>query len=166
MDEIVRRGIRVPFAFTDSLDLEWACHPNWFYRISKLALPFIEHRTVPAAHILDGIDPIPENLDDYVLKPLYSFAGGGVIVGPAWAQVESIPATMRGQYLLQERVRYAPVLETPSGRACVELRVMVLWIDEPVPVMLLARTGKGAMMGVDFNRNFDWVGASCALISA
>ncbi len=166
MDEIVRRGIRLPFAFTDSLDLEWACHPNWFYRISKFSLPFIEHQTVPPARILDGIGTIPDNLEDYVLKPLYSFAGGGVIVGPARAQVESIPVKMRGKYLLQERVRYAPILETPSGPAFVELRVMVLWIDEPVPVMLLARTGKGAMMGVDYNSSTDWVGASCALISA
>ena len=165
VDEISRRGIRMPFSFTDRLDLEWACHPNWFYRISKFSLPFIEHETVPLTRFLDRIDVIPENLDAYVLKPLYSFAGGGVIVGPAREQVDAVPAALRDRYLLQERVRYAPVLETPSGPAYVELRVMVLWNDEPVPVMLLVRTGKGVMMGVDFNRSFDWVGASCALVA-
>ncbi|MBL0175556.1 MAG: hypothetical protein IPP94_09880 [Ignavibacteria bacterium] len=164
IDEITQKKIAVPFSFTDDLDVEWACHPNWFYRISKFSIPYLDHPAVPKTLFLDAFDALPDDLENSVLKPLYSFAGSGVIVSPTRADVDAVPADQRGAWLLQEKVEYAPALLTPSGGTKVELRVMILWDKEPAPVMLLTRTGRGRMMGVDFNKNLDWVGATCCLV--
>ena len=37
---------------TQELDVEWVPHPNWFYRISKFTLPFINHPYVPETFFL------------------------------------------------------------------------------------------------------------------
>jgi hypothetical protein len=164
IDEIEQKKIPVPFSFTDELDVEWACHPNWFYRISKFSIPYLAHPKVPRTRFLADWDAIPADLENFVLKPLYSFAGSGVIVSPTRDEVDRVPADQRDKWLLQEKVEYAPAMLTPSGGSKVELRVMILWDDAPVPVMLLTRTGRGRMMGVDFNKNLDWVGATCCLV--
>lgn len=164
IDEIERRTVPMAFRFTDDLAVEWACHPNWFYRISKFSLPFLAHPAVPATRFLDDLPAVPDDLENYVLKPLYSFAGGGVIVGPAAEDVRAVPDALRHAYLLQRRVEYADALLTPEGGTKMELRVMIIWDEEPVPVMLLVRTGRGKMMGVNFNTDLRWVGATCALI--
>jgi hypothetical protein len=164
IDEIEREHIPVPFRFTDDLDVEWACHPNWYFRISKFSIPYLDHPAVPKTVFLDRLRDVPENLDEYVLKPLYSFAGTGVIVSPSRQDVLTVPADQKHLWLLQEKVAYAPIIATPSGGTKVELRVMILWDDEPVPVMLLGRAGRGAMMGVRFNKDLDWVGAAAVLV--
>jgi hypothetical protein len=164
IDEIERDRIPVPFRFTDDLDVEWACHPNWYFRISKFSIPCLEHPTVPKTHFLDALGDIPGDLERYVLKPLYSFAGTGVIVGPTREDVLGVPVDERRHWLLQEKVEYAPIIDTPSGGTKIELRVMILWDSEPIPVMLLGRSGRGAMMGVRFNKDLDWVGATAVLV--
>lgn len=164
VDEIERKGERLPFNWNDELDVEWAGHPNWFFRISKFTLPFLDHPLVPPARFLSDLEEYPESLDDYVLKPLFSFAGSGVIVGPARARLDAIPEAQRGQYLLQERIEFGGVLKTPEGDTKVEMRVMLIWPpdeERPLPVMGLVRTGRGAMMGVNQNRDMRWIGASC-----
>jgi len=165
VDELERRAIRLPFDFRDELEVEWAGHPNWFFRLSKFSLPYLRHPAAPAAQFLDRVDHVahPER---YVLKPLYSFAGLGVIVGPAAEQIAAIPLAVRSQYLLQERVDFMPVIETPAGAAKIEVRVMYIWLDEMRAVNTVVRMGRGAQMGVDHNKGFEWVGASAGFIAA
>ncbi|MBC8146317.1 MAG: hypothetical protein H7X80_12090 [bacterium] len=164
VDELERRNIELPFNWNDDLDVEWAGHPNWYFRISKFALPFLQHPTVPDTRFLSAVDEIPDDLDNYVLKPLYSFAGAGVIVGPTREDVSSVAPDRRDLYVLQQRVRYADAIDTPEGPTKAELRVMLIWHpkeDAPRPVMGLVRMGRGRLMGVDQNTKQRWIGAGC-----
>lgn len=163
-DELERKQIRLPFNFRDDLQVEWAGHPNWFFRLSKFSLPYLDHPAVPKTYFLDRVRPEELNLRDYVLKPLYSFAGTGVIVGPDEDDINRIPPIARANYILQERVNFQPVIDTPEGPTKVEIRVMYIWAGEMVPVNYVLRMGRGAQMGVDFNKGFGWVGASAAFI--
>jgi len=162
-DELERRHIQMPFDYRDDLDVEWAGHPNWFFRLSKVSLPYLDHPAAPWTRFLNRLDKIsrPEN---YVLKPLYSFAGTGVIVGPTAEQIAAIPPEDRQNYVLQERVNFHPVIETPAGPTKIEVRIMYLWLDELRPVNTVIRMGRGPQMGVDHNKGMDWVGASAAFI--
>ena len=163
VDELERRGISLAFDFRDDLDVEWAGHPNWFFRLSKFSLPYLKHPAAPPAHFLSEAPPNPE---DYVLKPLYSFAGLGVVVGPAREQIEAIPPERRRDYILQKRVNFRPVIETPHGLTKVEVRIMYIWQEELRPVNVVVRMGRGAQMGVDHNKGFEWVGASAGFLAS
>ncbi|HUY14341.1 MAG TPA: hypothetical protein VMX16_12035 [Terriglobia bacterium] len=162
-DDLVRKKIQPPFDFRDELDVEWAGHPNWFFRLSKFSIPYLRHPCVPRTWFLDQLPELPGDPGNYVLKPLFSFSGIGVIVGPSRDEIEAIPHALRSQYILQERVRFEPVIETPFGPTLAELRIMYIWLDSPVAGPILVRTGRGKMMGVDHNRNLEWVGASAGL---
>jgi hypothetical protein len=162
VDELERKGVKLAFDFRDELNVEWAGHPNWYFRISKFSIPFLKHETVPRTWFLDQMERVPD-LENFALKPLYSFAGLGVIIGPTKADLDAVPAERRGQYILQERLHFTPVIETPFGGTKVEVRVMYIWVDELTPVLTILRTGRGLMMGVDHNKNMEWVGASAGL---
>ena len=164
VDELERRSIGMPFDFRDDLQVEWAGHPNWFFRLSKFSLPYLRHPAVPRAQFLDRVSHV-ENPERYVLKPLYSFAGLGVIVGPTADDIAAVPSAKRSEYLLQERVDFVPVIETPAGMAKIEVRIMYIWLEEMLAVNTIVRTGRGAQMGVDHNKNLDWVGASAGFIA-
>lgn len=164
VDEIERRQVALPFAWHDDLDVAWAGHPNWYFRISKFALPYLDHPTVPSTRFLSQVEEIPEDLGSYVLKPLYSFAGSGVIVGPTRADVTAIRPEMRARFVLQRRVEYADAVETPEGPTKAEVRMMLVWRpdeEKPRPVMGLVRMGRGRLMGVDQNTGLRWIGAGC-----
>ena len=163
VDELIKSEAKLPFSFRDELEVEWAGHPNWFYRMSKFTLPFLKHPTVSRTTFLNEITRVPEDLQDYVLKPLYSFAGSGVIVGPSQADVDAVPEANRNEFILQERVEYAPVVNAIPGPTKVEVRIMFIWLDELQPAMNLVRMGRGKMMGVDYNKNLTWVGGSAGL---
>lgn len=160
VDELERRGVKPAFDLRDELDVEWAGHPNWYFRISKYSIPYLRHATVPKTWFLDQLKDIPADLENYALKPLYSFAGLGVIIAPTRADIEAVPADRRSQYILQERLHFEPVIETPFGKTKVEVRVMYIWLDELTPVLTIERMGRGLQMGVDHNRDLEWVGAS------
>ncbi len=160
VDELERRQINAPFDWRDELDVEWAGHPNHYFRFSKFSLPFLRHASVPQTFFLDRVSPLPADLDRWVLKPLFSFAGLGVRVGPTRAEIEAIPTAERSQWILQERCDFHPFFETPAGPTKAEIRVM--FIGQKA-VGLLVRMGRGAMMGVDQNKGQEWVGASSAL---
>jgi hypothetical protein len=163
VDEMERRSVRLPFDFRDDLDVEWAGHPNWFFRLSKFSLPYLNHHVaVPGAQFLDRAGVV-EHPERYVLKPLYSFAGAGVIVGPTAEQLAAVPVEQRSGYLLQERIDFLPVVETPAGADKVEVRIMYVGLR---PVNTIIRMGRGAQMGVDFNKGMDWVGASAGFIAS
>ena len=163
VDELVRRGVKTAFDFRDELDVQWAGHPNWFFRLSKFSLPYLDHPAVPHTQFLDRVGAV-ENPERYVLKPLYSFAGTGVIVGPTAEQIAAVPADQRAGYILQERVDFKPVIETPFGANKIEVRIMYIWLDKLRPVNSIIRMGRGAQMGVDHNKGMEWVGGSAAFI--
>lgn len=165
VEELEQHRVRLPFSWNEELDVEWAGHPNWYFRMSKLALPYLDHPTVPRAYRLSELSELPESLEKYVLKPLFSFAGRGVILHPTLEHIRAIPEAERHLYILQERVTYAPCVYTPVGMNRVELRVMLVWLPEasaPQPVMSMARTGRAAMMGVRYN-DMPWAGSSGCL---
>jgi len=162
-DELERRGIAAPFDFRDDLDVRWAGHPNWFFKLSKFSLPWLRHPAVPHSEFLDRAATI-ERPEELVLKPLYAFAGTGVIVGPTAEQIAAIPAEQRHNYLLQRRVDFRPVIETPQGATKIEVRIMYLWLDRLTPVNMIIRMGRGAQIGVDHNKDREWVGGSAAFL--
>jgi len=164
VDELVRKNVALPFDYRDELEVEWSGHPNWYFRISKFSLPFLKHEAVPKTWFLSDVKKLPADRENYVLKPLYSFAGAGIVFGPTDEQVAAIPTERRGDYILQERVTFERVIETPHGPTQPEIRIMYLWQEELTPVMALIRMGRGKMMGVDHNRDLKWVGSSAALI--
>jgi hypothetical protein len=159
-DELIKLGAQLPFSFRDELEVEWAGHPNWFFRISKFSLPYLHHPAVPTTTFLDKLATIPEDLSKYVLKPLFSFAGSGVIIGPTKADIAAVPAEHRHDYVLQEKVEYGSFIETPHGGTKAEVRIMFIWNEQLTPVANLVRMGRGKMMGVDHNKNMAWVGSS------
>jgi len=163
VDELERKNVHPPFDWREDLAVEWAGHPNWYFRISKFSLPYLRHPSVPRTLFLDQVDQLPDDLENWVLKPLYSFAGLGVSIGPAKEEIDRIPVAERGRWVLQERVRFTPVIETPHGLTQAEIRIMYIWTDRLRPVCNIIRMGRGKMMGVDHNKNMEWVGASAAL---
>src|SRR6266478_5275367 len=160
VDEMVRKDLKISFQLTDEVEVEWAGHPNWFFRLSKFSLPYLKHECVPKTCFLDRVEQIPRDLEHYVVKPLFSFAGLGVIINLTAQDLAAIPREQRSQYILQERMNFEPVVETPLGANKVEVRLMYIWLDELLPVMTIIRMGRGLMMGVDQNRNLEWVGSS------
>jgi len=163
VDELERKNLNLQFRFTDDLDVEWAGHPNWFFRMSKFSIPYLRHETVPETRFLDQVNGLPEDLDRFILKPLFSFAGLGVNIRPTAKDVAAIPAAERSQWILQERMNFEPVIETPHGATKAEIRIMYIWDKELLPVLVIMRLGRGAMMGVDHNKDMEWVGSSAAL---
>jgi hypothetical protein len=163
VDELERKNVKLAFDWRDDLDVEWAGHPNWYFRISKFSIPYLKHESVPKTWFLDQLNEIPSDLENYALKPLYSFAGLGVIIAPKKEDITAIPADKRPFYILQERLNFEPVIETPFGGTKAEVRVMYIWLEELKPVMTIIRMGRGLMMGVDHNKNMEWVGASAGL---
>jgi len=149
---------------TQDLNVEWVPHPNWFYRISKFTLPFIHHQYVPKTFFLNEIKQIPADLENYVLKPLFSFAGQGVVIDVTPQDVKNVKEPEN--WILQRKVKYSDVIKTPDGAAKVEIRMMYLWKDgweRPKPAINLARLSKGKMIGVRYNKDKEWVGGSVAL---
>ena len=145
----------------EDLDVEWVPHPNWFYRISKYTLPFIHHSYVPETFFLNDIKQPPADLENYVLKPLFSFAGQGVVIDVTLEDLEKVKDPEN--WILQRKVKYADVIETPDLPAKVEIRIFYFWKDgeaRPVPANNLARLSKGKMIGVRYNKDKEWVGGS------
>ena len=145
------------------LDVEWIPHPNWFYRISKYTLPFIQHPHVPETFFLNEIKQLPGDLQHYVLKPLFSFAGQGVVIDVTKSDIDKIGDPQN--WILQRKVQYADVIKTPDIPAKVEIRMMYMWRDgDPRPKLAinLARLSKGKMIGVRYNKDKEWVGGSVA----
>jgi hypothetical protein len=146
---------------TQDLDVEWIPHPNWFYRISKFTMPFIHHPFVPKTFFLNEIKQIPSDLENYVLKPLFSFAGQGVVIDVTQIDLDKIKDPEN--WILQQKVKYADIIETPDTPAKVEIRMMYIWKDDdarPKLAINLSRMSKGKMIGVRYNKDKEWVGGN------
>lgn len=167
-DELIAKGIELPFDYRDDLDVEWTPHPNWYWVWSKYSLPFLRHESVPKATFVSELERVPDDLSRYVLKPLFSFAGGGVNVDPTRADLDAIPAAERHTWCLQEKIEYAPALRAIDGGGVkIEIRMMFLRPDgeaRPILAQNLIRLSRGKMLGVDFNKQFTWVGSSVGLV--
>lgn len=161
-DELYQRtDLKMQFKFTDDLDVEWIGHPNWFYRISKYIMPFLKNKYVPETYFLHELEKLPTDLENYVLKPLFSFAGAGVIIDVTTEDIEKIEN--RSNYILQRKVLYEPVLKSPNDPVKVEIRMLMMWPkDAPKAFVVtnLVRLSKGKMIGVKYNKDKDWVGGS------
>ena len=164
-DELERRlDIQLPFRFQEELDVKWIAHPNWYYKISKHSLPFIKSKYASPAFFAHQF-PATEKIDNYVLKPLFSFAGLGVDMEPTREKLAGL--TNPDEWILQKRVEYASFVPTVDGlRSKAEIRMMFVWPEEdrnPTLANNLVRMSQGKMMGVDFNKEKTWVGSTIAL---
>ena len=166
-DELINKKIQLPFDYREELDVEWMPHPNWYWTWSKFSLPFLNHPTVPKATFVSDLDRVPDDLSRYVLKPLFSFAGGGVNVDPTPADIAAIPENERNAWCIQEKIEYAQAIQAADGGGVkAEVRMMFYRPDDEPKMILgqnLARLSRGKLLGVDFNRTFTWVGSSVAL---
>lgn len=166
-DELEKKQSVLPFSYTEDLDVTWCSHPNWYWTWSKFTLPYIDHPAVPRARYVSDLDRVPDDLERYVLKPLFSFAGSGVKVEPTRADVESIPEHERDKWIIQEKITYEPALLMPDGDGVkAEVRMMFLRApdeERPTLVLNLVRLSRGKMLGVDQNRDLTWVGGSVGI---
>jgi len=157
----IKKGLGNVVDITQPLDVEWVPHPNWFYRISKFTLPFIHHPYVPETFFLNEVKQLPADLEKFVLKPLFSFAGQGVVIDVTKEDIDKVADPEN--WILQRKVKYADVIKTPNVPAKAEIRIFYFWKDgteRPVAVTNLARLSKGKMIGVRYNMDKDWVGGS------
>lgn len=164
-DELeVRKDLKMEFSFSDDLEVEWAGHPNWFFRISKFILPFLKGKYFIETNLLSDLKEIPEDLENYVLKPLFSFSGSGVVFHVKKEDIEAVKE--KDLYILQKKVNYIPIVQSPDGKVKAEVRVLCVWKkDDKAPTLLcnLVRLSRGEMIGVKFNKDKDWVGGTLGL---
>lgn len=163
-DELVRRDdLKYQFYLTDDVEVEWAGHPNWFFRISKYLMPFIKSEFVPECRFLSDFEEIPSDLENYVFKPLFSFSGTGIKFHVTQQDIDEVPLEERHLYLLQRKVQYEPVLQAPDGKVKVEVRLLYLWPEKdqrPQLMVNLSRLSRGEMIGVKYNKDKTWVGGN------
>jgi len=161
-DELDQRtDLKREFDFKDEIDVQWIGHPNWFFRISKYTMPLLKGDYVPKSYYLDQLKTLPIDLENYVLKPLYSFAGAGVEIHVTKDMINAI--TNKANYLLQEKVTYHPIIETLDIPAKCEIRMMLLHNSKTNTTEIvsnLMRLSKGEMIGVKYNKDKTWVGGT------
>src|SRR6266436_3998618 len=73
VDELERKGIQLSFEYRHHIEVDWAGHDNRYFRISKYSIPYLQHPSVPKTCFLDKLEDVPQDLENYALKPLYSF---------------------------------------------------------------------------------------------
>ncbi|ROH99953.1 ATP-grasp domain-containing protein [Chryseobacterium daecheongense] len=152
------------FDFREDIDVKWITHPHWFFKISKFLLPLLKHQFIPKSYFLHEF-PEDEHLENFVLKPLFSFAGSGVNLSPTKEVTAAIED--KENYILQRKVNYEPIFKDINGEfSKAEIRMLYVWREnDERPVLLenLGRMTKAAMVNVDFNKkDAIWIGSSNA----
>jgi hypothetical protein len=164
-DELdLRTDLQLNFDFSSDIDVEWAGHPNWFFRISKFILPYLKGKYFIETTLLSDLKEIPTDLENYVLKPLFSFSGSGVIFHVKREDIDAV--TEKDLYILQKKVHYKPIIQSPDGLVKAEVRLLAVWKkDAPSPTLVtnLVRLSRGEMIGVKFNKDKDWVGGTVGM---
>src|SRR4029079_9279501 len=128
-----------------------------FFEVSKFGIPWLKHPSVPHTQYLSDVKELPADRERWLLKPLFSFAGGGIIFAPTDAQIAAIPERDRHLYLLQERLSFTPAIDTPEGATQAEVRIMMVRDRDRYRALVpLIRMGRGKMMGVDHNKGLKW----------
>jgi len=154
-----KRKVRRPVDITHRFNVEWVSHPNWFYRVSKYLLPLLDSSCVPPAYFLNKLEVVPADLEHYVLKPLFSFAGQGVMLNVRKEKLDKVKDPQN--WILQRKVNYAPVIRTPDDPAKCEIRLMYYWKKgdkEPILALNLCRLSKTHLSGIRYNEKKSWVG--------
>lgn len=164
-DEVQRiPGLDASFDLFADLEVEWVTHPEWFFLISKCIMPLLHHQSIPPSYYLDRI-PQDIVLSDYVLKPLFSFAGTGINLNPTKENIDSLPD--KQNYLLQRKVKYAPLIKTKTDKnSKVELRILYIRSEADgrfKPVINLTRMAKGELINVSHLTDERWIGSSISL---
>ncbi len=161
-DELLTKDLSsLQFSLREEVDVKWAGHPNWFFKISKYLLPHLKGTWLPKSYFLDQLSEYPDDLENYILKPLYSYSGTGIVFDISKKDLDEVKEPH--DFILQEKVEYAPVIKSPNEPVKVEVRFMYVWppdFQRPVLVNNVARMSKGKMIGVKYNRDKDWVGGS------
>ncbi|MGC4113230.1 MAG: hypothetical protein QM765_00830 [Myxococcales bacterium] len=169
-DELQAKKVDPPFKWSDDLDVTWCSHPNWYWTWSKYCLPFLKHDSVPETRFLSEIDKLPDDLENYVLKPLFSFAGGGVVIDVTPEAVRAVPAEQRPFWVLMKKIAYAPTVKMPDGTGVkAEVRVMLARPPKETAMtalLCLVRLSRGKMIGVDHNKDMPWTGGSVGIWKA
>lgn len=164
-DELdLRTDLKLNFDFSSDLEVEWAGHPNWFFRISKFILPYLKGQYFIETTLLSELKEIPCDLENYVLKPLFSFSGSGVIFHVKKEDIEAV--VEKDLYILQKKVNYIPIIQSPDGKVKAEVRLLAVWkknAPSPTLVTNLVRLSRGEMIGVKFNKDKDWVGGTVGM---
>ncbi len=164
-DELnLRKDLKLDFDFQEELEVEWAGHPNWYSRISKFILPYLHGPYFIESTLLSDLKEIPGDLENYVLKPLFSFSGSGVVFNVKQSDIASV--SEKSLYVLQKKVNYYPIVQSPDGKVKAEVRILALWPEkdeEPTLICNLVRLSRGEMIGVKFNKDKDWVGGTIGL---
>jgi hypothetical protein len=164
-DELdLRSDLKLNFDFSSDINVEWAGHPNWFFRISKFILPYLKGNYFIETTLLSDLKQIPTDLENYVLKPLFSFSGTGVIFHVKKEDIEAVKE--KDLYILQKKVNYKPIIQSPDGKVKAEVRILAVWKKEapsPTLVTTLVRLSRGEMIGVKFNKDKDWVGGTVGM---
>lgn len=156
--------LQLEFDFREEAEVQWVTHPNWFFKISKFLLPMLKHDFVPKSYFLNEFRS-HEKLENFVLKPLFSFAGSGVNLNPTQEIIDAI--NDKQNYILQRKVTYEPIFEDIHGEfSRAEIRLLYIWKeneDRPLLIQNLSRMTKAAMVNVDFNKkDAIWIGSSHA----
>ena len=106
---------------------------------------------MPPSYYLHELQAYPADLENYVLKPLYSFAGAGVRLHVTAADLAALPDPQH--YLLQRKVQYEPVVQSPDGLGEVRnppaLHLAGRGGAAPRLLTGLSRLSRGEMIGVD-----------------
>ncbi len=162
-DELLQRPDfdNFPFHLTEDVNVQWVAHPNWFFRISKHTMPSLKSPYVPETHFVSDLKNVPDDLDNWVLKPLFSFSGQGVVFDVSRSDIDQVKDP--SNYILQKKVKYAPVVQSPTGPVKCEIRLLYLWDGpekRPELTINLGRMSKGKMIGVRYNKDLDWVGGT------
>ncbi|MGL2964638.1 hypothetical protein ACSVH2_12520 [Flavobacterium sp. RSB2_4_14] len=164
-DELdLRTDLKLNFDFSAEVDVEWAGHPNWFFRISKFILPYLKGKYFIETTLLSDLKEVPQDLENYVLKPLFSFSGSGVIFHVKPGDIEAVKE--KDLYILQKKVHYKPIIQSTDGLVKAEVRLLAVWKkNDPSPTLVtnLVRLSRGEMIGVKFNKDKDWVGGTVGL---
>ncbi len=167
-DELEVKKVKLPFSWRDDLQVTWCAHPNWYWAWSKYSLPYLKHPAVPETRFLSDVKELPEDLTAYVLKPLFSYAGTGVIVDVTREAIERIPHEKRHAFILQKKVSYTDAIHMPDGTGVkAEVRIMLLADGGVhVPILPLVRLSRGKMLGVDHNKGHTWVGGTVGIFES
>lgn len=160
-------NLKTELDFREDLEVTWVTHPNWFFKISKYLLPKLQHEYVPRSYFLNEF-PADEKIEEFVLKPLFSFAGSGVNLHPTWEELDSIQDQQN--FIMQRKVQYAPIFEDPNGDfSKAEIRLLYVWPEneeQPTLMEYLVRMTKAEMVNVDFNKkDAIWIGGTTAFFS-
>ncbi|CAF1383243.1 unnamed protein product [Adineta ricciae] len=151
------------------LDVEWINHPNWFYRISKYLLPIVKGDYVLRTYYLNEIlDQLPHDLENYVLKPLFSFGGTGIVID---IKRDDIPKIKDPEnWILERKIGYEPAFRSADDEMVkAEIRLMYFWPDgdqRPILTTNCTRLSTGKMINAQLNKDARWVGGTISFMKS